>query len=216
MKVSADFICEHGMPQPWATCTECMLLPTSLRPEKPRPKPEPPKPALTKRAPKAKSLGSRPSRPTGSSGRARSATPRNSTRLPKSDVDTAPILFGAHDLAYEIPDTNLRYHIQGADKDWLPISSMPKELRRDGYVFLQTDSRLVAKCPVKGIGFRDRRWSHERPEASADMGPGATLELHGDSWEFVSINLGPEGEADTAGYRYLATELDGTVRPAAV
>ncbi len=125
-----------------------------------------------------------------------------------------PALFGALDLAYEIPDTNLRYHIQGADKDWLPISSMPKELRANGYVFLQSESRLVARCPVKGIGFRERRWSHERPEASSDMGPGATLELHGDSWEFLSINLGSEGEADIVGYRYLETDADGNVRPA--
>jgi hypothetical protein len=91
---------------------------------------------------------------------------------------------------------------------------MPRELRESGWVYLQTDRKLVARCRVKAIGFRDRRWTHEKPGDTSDAGPGATLELYGDDWEFVSIDLGPEGEVEVGGYRYLITEPDGSVHPA--
>jgi len=118
------------------------------------------------------------------------------------------------DLAYEIPDGSLRYHVQGSDSTWLPISSMPRDLRDGGWVYLQSHRKLVARCRVKGIGFRDRRWTHAEPGATADAGPGATLELHTDDWELVSIDLGSEGEAEVRGYRYLVSYPDGTIRPA--
>ncbi len=123
-----------------------------------------------------------------------------------------PPLTGNKDLAYAIPAHNLRYHVQGADKDWLPISSMPHELRADGFVYLQDDAELIARCKVRGVGFRERRWTHEHPSSTADAGPGATLELFGDDWEFVSIDLGPEGEAEIRGYRYLVATTDGSAR----
>lgn len=41
MKVTEDFICEHGFPKPWVTCTDCMYLPADERPEPPAPKPPP-------------------------------------------------------------------------------------------------------------------------------------------------------------------------------
>lgn len=44
MRVSADFVCDHDMPKPWATCIECMLLPAHQRPEHPAPTPAPRKP----------------------------------------------------------------------------------------------------------------------------------------------------------------------------
>ena len=91
---------------------------------------------------------------------------------------------------------------------------MPKELRPGGYVYLQADRRLVARCRVKGIGYRDRRWTHEAPGETSDAGPGATLELHPDDWDFVSIDLGAEGEVEVQSYRYLTTDADGVVRPA--
>lgn len=36
MRVSFDFICEHGEPEPWHTCRECQTLPPGIRPEPPR------------------------------------------------------------------------------------------------------------------------------------------------------------------------------------
>ena len=133
-------------------------------------------------------------------------------RLPKSGDDGLPPLTGTKDLAYAIPAHNLRYHVQGTDKDWLPISSMPHELRAGGFVYLQDDAQLIARCKVRGVGFRERRWTHEHPSSTADAGPGATLELFGDDWEFVSIDLGPDGEAEIRGYRYLVTLPDGSAR----
>ncbi len=41
MKVPADYICEHGLPQPWATCVDCMYLAPAERPEPPIPPPPP-------------------------------------------------------------------------------------------------------------------------------------------------------------------------------
>ncbi len=205
VKVPADYICEHGMPQPWATCTDCMLLPHAMQPQPPRPEPAPPKP---KPARKARASRAKSPEEKAASARARTAKPRISTRLPKSVDDDMPPLTGTKDLAYEIPGANLRYHVQGADKGWLPISSLPKDLRDRGWIYLQTDAELVARCQVKGVGFRDKRWTHERAETTADAGPGPTLELEGDHWQFLSIDLGPDGEVETPGYRYVITDGD--------
>ena len=213
MKVPADFVCEHGMPQPWATCTDCMLLPHDLQPEPPPPEPAEVKPA--KRASRTKAATSAGSTRTPRRG-SRTSKVRVSTRLPRTETDSIPELFGDKDLAYEIPEANLRYHVQGSDSNWLSISSMPRELRDGGWVYLQTGSKLVARCRVKAIGFRQRRWTHEKPGDTSDAGPGGTLELYEDGWEFVSIDLGPEGEREVRGYRYLITEADDSVSPAAV
>ncbi len=124
------------------------------------------------------------------------------------------MLSGDKDLAYEIPAHAQRYYVQGADKGWLPISSLPHELREHGWVYLQIDRELVARCRVRGVGFRERRWTHERPETTTDAGPGPTLELYENDWEFVSIDLGPDGEAEVRGYRYLLRLPDGSVRVA--
>ncbi len=145
-------------------------------------------------------------------GRSTPARARPTTRLPRSADDEAPALSGDKDLAYAIPSGNLRYHVQGPDKDWLPISSLPHELRQYGWVYLQTDSDLAARCRVRGVGFRDKRWTHEHADRTFDAGPGPTLELFGDEWEFVSIDLGPDGEAEVSGYRYLVTLPDGSAR----
>lgn len=218
MKVEADFVCEHEMPQPWVTCHECMFLPFDQRPVPPKPEPEPPKPkpkrakrtspstkSATKSAPGAK-------RSKRSARTSSSSTARPSRTLPKSVGDDSPPLVGDKDLAYEIPDTNLRYHVQGADKVWLPISTMPTELRSNGWVYLKSDDRVVARCRVKGVGYRDQRWSHESAETTSDVGPGPTLELSGD-WEFMSVDIGPNGAVEIRGYSYLATGDDGVVRP---
>ncbi|NNE95644.1 MAG: hypothetical protein HKN24_06415 [Acidimicrobiales bacterium] len=203
MKVSADFVCEHGMPQPWATCTDCMLLPRDRQPEPPAPEP-----AKVKAKPKP---AGRRKASTGSRATGRAPTPRPSTRLPRSPTDLVPDLFGQYALAYEIPEQNLRYHTQGSDSDWLPIASMPRDLRHSGWVYLQIDRKLVARCRVRTIGFRDRRWTHEKPGDTRDAGPGGTLELFDDGWEFISIDLGPAGDRSEAGYRYLVTGPDGEV-----
>lgn len=197
LQVETDFICEHGMPQPWATCTECMLLPYATRPQppaaKPRPKPEP-----KKRASRTKNSAIVRSR----SGSSQAVTPRHLTRLPKSDTDELPELFGDKDLIYEVPEDNLRFHRQGPDSHWLPISSMPKELRPNGFVYLVVDDRAVSRCRVIGVGFRTQRWSHEGPSTTSDLGPGATLELYRDGWESVAEDLTSDGE-QVSGYRYL-------------
>ena len=194
-------MCEHGSPQPWVTCIDCMSLPPDERPEPPRP--EPPKPV----APAKPKAPPRPKR-----ARAASSAPP-APRLPRSERDPLPELVGVHDLAYEIPPDDLRYYISGAEAGWLPISSVPRDLRAHGSVYLQAGRDLVARARVRGIGFRDRRWDHAAPEAATDLGPGATLELE-QSWELVSIDLGAEGEVESSGYRYLVSLPDGTVRVA--
>ncbi len=117
------------------------------------------------------------------------------------------MLFGEKDLVYEVPEENLRFHRRGPDSGWLPISSMPKELRPNGFVYLMVDDRLAARCRVKGIGFRRYRWSHEAPGDTSDIGPGATLELHKDGWEYISEDLAADSE-EIGGYRYLAPSVD--------
>ena len=134
--------------------------------------------------------------------------------MPKSDTDSPPELFGDKDLAYEIPTANLHYYVQGSESTWLPISSMPVELRAGGWVYLKSGERLVAKAKVKAIGFRKQRWTHESADTATDIGPGATLELDGDDWQLIKIELGPDGDAEVPTYRYLVTNPDGTVTPA--
>lgn len=187
-----------------------MLLPHEMQPQPPPPPPPPPKPVPKKRAPRKKASPGAAAKTTA----ARATTSsRRSTKLPKSATDTPPALFGDKDLAYEIPDGTLRYHIEGADSTWLPISAMPRELRDGGSVYLQSDRKLVARCRVQGVGFRDQRWTHADPKETVDAGPGATLDLHEDDWELVSIDLGKEGETELKGYRYLISDEDGSVRP---
>ena len=211
MKVAADFICEHEMPQPWVTCQECMFLPFELRPTPP-PKPEPPK-STPKRASKRTSSVAKKSAPKKTSGtvKRKPSTPRRSRALPRSVHDKSPELAGGKDLAYEIPENNLRHHVQGPDKSWLPISTMPTELRNKGWVYLKCDDRVVARCRVRNVGFRDQRWSHESSNTTSDIGPGATLEVDGD-WEFLSVGLGPDEGHEITGYLYVITDADDSVR----
>ena len=56
MKVEADYVCEHKMPRPWATCVECMSLPISERPEPPAIQP-PPRPTPRGRLPQSATDG---------------------------------------------------------------------------------------------------------------------------------------------------------------
>lgn len=134
-----------------------------------------------------------------------------STALPKSDLDAAPDLFGDKDLAYEVPASSLQYYVQGPESDWLPISSMPVELRERGWIYLKSDQWLVARVRVKKIGYREHRWTHESPEATSDVGPGPTLELDGGNWELLRKDLGPEGDIEVPGYVYLITDPDDNV-----
>ena len=127
-------------------------------------------------------------------------------------TDPLPDLVGVHDLAYEIPPFDLRYYVGGSESDWLPVSSLPTELRAGGYVYLQVDEELVARARVSGIGFRERRWDHAGPDTASDLGPGATIEVG--SWEMVSIDLGPEGAVPVQRFRYVTTASDGSVQVA--
>lgn len=190
------------MPKPWVTCIDCMELPYEEQPRPPAPVKPPPKPkAPTRKSSKA------PGSP-----RAKRAAASPAGRLPRSVTDPLPDLVGQHDLAYEIPPDDLRYFIGGSEAGWLPISTLPTELRAGGYVYLQIDEELVAKARVAGIGFRERRWDHAGPDEASDLGPGATIEV-GD-WGMVSIDLGPEGATPVQRFRYLTTAADGSVHVA--
>ncbi len=171
--------------------------------------PRPPKVVKAKPTPKARAkksaTASGPGRPR------RSAQP-SAGRLPRSVTDDLPKLAGEHDLAYEIPPSDLGYYISGSEADWLPVSNLPTGLRAGGYVYLQIDEELVARSRVSGIGYRERRWDHAAPEAASDLGPGATIEV--DRWEMVSIDLGPEGAVPVPRFRYVTTGSDGSVQVA--
>ncbi len=208
VQVANDFVCEHGMPKPWATCMDCMMAPPDERPTPPAPLVEP-KAAPAKAKAKAKSKA----KPGGgaSAPRAKRAPAAPSAgRLPRSALDEVPDLVGDKDLAYEIPPDDFAYFTGGPEADWLPISRMPKELRPGGTVYLQIDAELVAQARVRGVGFREQRWDHAAPDVASDLGPGATLELEG-GWSGASIDLGPEGAASVTDYRYLVRLADGTV-----
>lgn len=181
-----------------------MLLPHDEQPvpEKPPPPPKPePKAARTTRSSGPRSAGQRPKRAPAS-------------RLPRYVDDERPELTGSFDLSYEVPDEHVPHHVRGADHDWLPISTFPARLRPNGWVYLQVDQDLVARARVRGVGYRDRRWTHQPTETASDMGAGPTLELHTDSWERSRWPLGPDGDLPIKGYRYLVTESDDSVRVA--
>jgi len=182
------------MPQPWATCTECMMLPRDEQPTPPRPKPVPkPAPAARKRA------------TTAGEPRAKKAVRTPAVRLPRHGDDTLPELGGAFDLSYEVPVDNVTFHVNGTESNWLAISSFPAALRANGWIYLQVDGDVVARARVKGIGYRDKRWSQEPSALSSDIGGGPTIELHPDSWERMRVWLGAAGEQPVKGYRYLIT-----------
>lgn len=208
VEVAEDFICDHGMPKPWVTCIDCMELPFDDQPRPPREvKPKPPPRAAAKRSAKASASASGRV-----STRPRRAAQPPAGRLPRSVTDPLPDLAGVHDLAYEIPPSDLRYYITGSEADWLPVSHLPTELRPGGHVYLQVDEELVARARVRGIGFRERRWDHAAPDAATDLGPGATIEVG--SWEMVSFDLGPEGAVPVPRFRYVTTSGDGSVQVA--
>ncbi len=178
-----------------------MMLPRDEQPVPPRPKPVPkPPPAARKR--------------TSSSGEPRpKKAPRSPVaRLPRHGDDTIPELIGAFDLSYEVPDENVTFHVRGSESQWLAISSFPAALRANGWVYLQVDGDVVARARVKGIGYRDKRWSQEPSAVSSDLGGGPTIELHPDSWERLRVWLGAAGERPVKGYRYLVTGLGDEVR----
>ncbi len=182
-----------------------MMLPRDEQPMPPRPKPVPkPTPASRKRA-------------SGSTGepRTKQAPRPRAARLPRHADEPSPELTGAFDLSYEVPDENVTFHVRGQESGWLAISAFPAALRSDGWVYLQVNSDVVARARVKGIGYRDTRWSQEPTATASDLGGGPTLELHEGSWERLSLWLGPEGERPTKGFRYLITEPRST-EPAAV
>lgn len=120
-----------------------------------------------------------------------------------------PELVSDKDLAYKIPPEDFAYFSGGPEAGWLPISRMPKDLRPGGTIYLQIDAELVAQARVKGVGFREQRWDHTAPDATTDLGPGATLELDG-GWSGASIDLGPDGTTPVTGYRYLIERNAGS------
>jgi len=173
-----------------------MMLPHD---EQPVPEKPPAPPAPEPKAAKARRSS------TGGPRSSRVAKPATA-RLPRHADAEAPELTGTCDLSYEVPDENVPHHVRGTDHDWLPISTFPARLRANGWVYLQVDQDLVARARVRGVGFRDRRWTHQPTAAASDMGAGPTLELHTDSWERRRWPLGPEGDRPVKGYRYLVTD----------
>ncbi len=185
MKVAIDYICEHEMPQPWATCTDCMMKPTDDRPEGPRPPPAPPKA-------KARVRGSR--------------------AMPESADDRLPKLSGDKDLSYAVQSFD--EHRNGTGNDWLVASGgFPAQLRAGGWLYLRSGGRLGPRVRVCGIGFRTDRPEHTPDPDSepGNHGPGATIELDADTWEDFDCDLGDLASKQRTGYRYLITDTDGGV-----
>lgn len=176
-----------------------MLLPHDEQPVPKKPEPAP-KPERAKAAKAA------------STPRSKKASKPQPSRLPRHVDDARPDLTGSYDLSYEVPEENVPFHVSGADHDWLPISTLPAQLRPSGWVYLQVDNHVVARARVRGIGFRERRWSHQPIDTASDAGDGPTLELHPGSWEHLRESLGADGDRPIPGYRYLHTGSDGSVR----
>ena len=170
------------------------MLPRDEQPTPPRPKP------VAKPAPAARKRAASSGEP-----RTKKAPRTPAARLPRHGDDTIPELTGAFDLSYEVPDENVTFHVSGTESGWLAISSFPTALRANGWVYLQVDGDVVARARVKGIGYRDKRWSQEPSAISSDLGGGPTIELHPDGWERLRVWLGAAGEQPVKGYRYLVT-----------
>lgn len=178
-----------------------MMLPKDEQPVPPKPKP------IAKPAPAARKRSSASGQP-----RAKKVPRPAAARLPRHGDDTVPELTGSFDLSYEVPDDNVSFHVRGPESGWLALSSFPTALRPNGWAYLQVDGDVVARARVKGIGYRDKRWSQEPSATSSDIGGGPTLELHPDSWERLRVWLGTAGEQPVKGYRYLLTVSDEDVR----
>lgn len=182
-----------------------MMLPKDQQPIPPRPKPKP-KP-VAKPAPKARATPSSSGEP-----KPKRAPRRPAGRLPRHSDDELPELTGTFDLAYEVPEDNVGFHVRGPEAGWLAVSSFPTALRAHGWVYLQVDGDVVARARVKGIGYREKRWSQEPSAHSSDLGGGPTIEVYQDSWERLRVWLGIEGERPVKGYRYLLTAGDDDIR----
>ncbi len=185
MKVAIDYICEHEMPQPWATCTDCMMKPFDARPEGPRPPPAPPK---------AKTRA------------------RGSNAMPESTDDRMPKLSGDKDLSYAVHSFD--EHRSGPGNDWLLASGgFPAQLRTGGWLYLRSGGFLGPRVRVRGIGFRDERVEHTSDKAGVfeDRGPGPTIEVDPDTWEDFSADLGDLASKQRTGYRYLISDTSGGV-----
>ena len=176
MRVSADFVCEHGFPKPWVTCVDCMSLGVA---DRPRPPVSPPT--------------RKPGRP---------------GHMPWTANDPVPQLCGDRDLSTPVHEVDP--HVLGPGNGWLfGDQGFPKHLRPGGWVYLRHDGMLGARARVRGIGFRvERRLHTGDPD---DLGPGPTIELDAETWEFVAIDLGELADHQRQGYRYLITAVDGSV-----
>lgn len=184
MNVDEDFVCEHGMTKPWATCVHRMYLPEDERPVPPRSVLQPPR-------------------------ETRSSSPARGS-LPKTDTDPWPALTGNKDISYPVHDIDA--HVDGPGRDWLlGEHGFPKELRNGGWVYLRHDGRLSARARIRGIGFRNSRPPHTG-DSHEDFGPGPTLELDPNTWQRVDHDLGELAESQRQGYRYLITCADGSIR----
>ncbi len=130
MRVSPDFICEHGEAQPWATCVECMALPRDVRPER---SVEPASVPTTTRT-----LG---------------------RRLPESPDDPIPPLVGNKDVSVPVHDFVRHVTGENSDWLFAG-GGFPHHLRNGGWVYLRCDGQLGWRARVRGIGYREVRVNH--------------------------------------------------------
>jgi hypothetical protein len=88
--------------------------------------------------------------------------------------------------------------------------SVPRKLRKGGYIYLRTGSRLVARARFIKVHWQTRRVEHlPSPTGYENAGPGYVLLVDPSSWEHVSHPLSPSETGN--GYRYYIETDDGPV-----
>lgn len=143
-------------------------------------------------------------------------TPRP-TRTPRSSEEQIAALSGNKDIS--VPVFKLGPYLDERT-DWLLAQGYPHELRPGGWLYLRCDEGLRARVRVRGMRWSERRpWrtGQEAVELGGDepdndgAGPGLVFDLAPDTWEPISIELGPLAERQRSGFRYLLTTTSGEV-----
>ena len=129
-------------------------------------------------------------------------------RLPAAVGDPIPPLSGEFDLVY--PVHVAEHHTTGDGNDWLFLTTFPRRLRSDGWVYLKVGNEVVARARVRSIGYRENVEEHTPDDHGVhhNVEFTATLEVDPESWERVRF---PADDHHLQGIRYLRTNDDGTV-----
>ncbi len=121
---------------------------------------------------------------------------QRTTKTPSSINDTIAPFTGDLDLSMGVDD--IPALVGGSH---LPARIFPHHLRRGGWVYLRSAEALEARVKAKKMV-----WNDEQAE------PGMTLEVDPATWTSdLGIELGWLAVQQQTGYRYLATNEDGTV-----